>query len=391
MSTDYTKKPLPFKVKKVLRYIKLYGINRTVYKIKGTLHSKRRYEKLPTFKTPPPKGGYIGLLGAGNYAFSTLAYYITKYAGRGAIRACMDIDIHRAASLFEEYSLKYYTDRAEEIIEDPEIKLIFIASNHATHAEYAIQALERGKSVHIEKPHVVTEDQLVRLCRAMLHSGGKVNLGFNRPKSHLGKKIAEALASQSGPAMFNWFIAGHQIDPDHWYWKPEEGGRVLGNLCHWTDFTLSMVPAEKRFPITINPTSWEKSDCDIAVTYVFGDGSIAAITFSAKGHTFEGVKERFAAQRENALITMDDFQHLTVEIIDKKEKVTLPHRDHGHGANVRYSLDMLERDLPGESVRYVWDTGELFLKTREALETDKKITVWGWEKTGKAKVLGEGS
>ncbi len=52
--------------------------------------------------------------------------------------------------------------------------MIYIASNHASHAEYAIQALNTGKNVHIEKPHVVTEDQLERLCLAMSERKGKV-------------------------------------------------------------------------------------------------------------------------------------------------------------------------------------------------------------------------
>ena len=39
------------------------------------------------------------------------------------------------------------------------------------------------------------------------------------------------------------------------------------------------------------------ADTDIVANFVFGDGSIAAITFSAKGHAFEGVKERFSAHR----------------------------------------------------------------------------------------------
>ena len=30
--------------------------------------------------------------------------------------------------------------------------------------------------------------------------------------------------------MISWFIAGHNIDSDHWYFNPKEGGRVLGNL-----------------------------------------------------------------------------------------------------------------------------------------------------------------
>jgi predicted dehydrogenase len=380
---DYTSQKLVFKIKKTLRYIRLYGIKRTLIKIKGMYHMKKHYLSLPEIVSPPENGGHIGLIGCGNFAFSTIAYYLKKNYGR-VIRGAMDIDINRAASLYENFGLRYYTDNAEKIISDPAIDLVFIASNHATHAEYAIQALRAGKSVHIEKPHVVREDQLERLCAAMSVSKGKVNLGFNRPNSRIGEMIKHYLDTQSGAAMYNWSVVGHDIPPDHWYAKEEEGGRVFGNLCHWTDFVLQLVTPENRYPLTINPTRCKKSDCNIAVTYTFYDESIAAITFSAKGHTFEGVREHFAAQRGNVLISMADFKTLTVEMIDKKYRSSPLFRDHGHELCIRRSYEMvrtqgrtMSRDC---SVDYIWETGNLFLKTREALEENKQITITNTER-----------
>ena len=244
----------------------------------------------------PPNGRHVGIVGCGKFAFAQIAFYLRKNFG-DVIYGAMDVEIARAASLYEKYGLAYYTDDAAQLIADPNVDTVFIASNHASHAEYAIAALEAGKTVHIEKPHVVTEDQLRRLCAAMAASPGRVALGFNRPVSEIGLEIKRALDSQPGSLMLNWFVAGHEIAKDHWYFRDEEGGRVLGNLCHWTDFVYRLVPSENRFPITINPTRAEAADADIAVTYIFGDGSIAAITFSAKGHAFEGVIERFSAHR----------------------------------------------------------------------------------------------
>lgn len=381
---DYTTQSLAFKARKTLRYIRLYGIRRTLTKVKGQYHMKKRYAVLPVSASPPENGGHVGLIGCGNFAFSNIAYYLKKNYGQ-VIRGAMDIDIHHAVSLYKEYDLRYYTVNAEEVISDPAIDLFYIASNHASHAEYAIQALRAGKSVHIEKPHVVCEDQLRRLCSTMVQFGGKVNLGFNRPYSRIGRLIKRYLDMESGPTMFNWFIAGHEIAPDHWYFKEKEGGRVLGNLCHWTDFILRLVPPEHRYPITITPMRGHKSDCDIAVSYLFGDGSIAAITFSAKGHTFEGVRERFAAHRGNVLISMDDFKELYIEVIQKKHHPFQIYREHGHEECIKRGYGMVRPfkkcDNPGYSVRYVWETGDLFLKTKKALEVNSRIVVNGFDES----------
>lgn len=374
---DYTKQPLLFKLRKAARYVKLYGVSRTLVKVKGQYHARRRFATLPQERTER-EGRHVGILGCGNFAFSQIAYSLRKNYG-SVIRGVMDPSIHKAASLFDEFDADYYTTDPQRVIDDPRIDLVFIASNHASHAEYAIQALERGKSVHIEKPHVVRYDQLERLCAAMEQSAGRVRLGFNRPNSPFGREIRKQLDSQTGASMLNWFIAGHELPEGHWYYAPEEGGRVLGNLCHWTDFVLQLIPAEVRYPIRITPTRAEKSDCDIAVTYVFGDGSIAAITFSAKGHTFEGVRERFAAHRGNVLLAMEDFKSLTVEVVERKKHTSLVFRDHGHQEAIRASYAMVRpRDGqldPGVTREYVWQTGDLFLRTKEALEQNRVLTI----------------
>jgi predicted dehydrogenase len=376
---DYTSGRLLFKLKKVLRYSRLYGPRRTMVKTQAQYHMKKRFHRLPPQPAGAGPGAHVGLLGCGNFGYSHIAFFLAKNHGR-VLRGAMDIDIHRAASLSRRWDASYYTDDAARIIDDGRIDLVYIASNHASHADYAVRALERGKSVHIEKPHVVTEEQLRRLCGAMEHSSGSVRLGFNRPESRFGELIADSLNSQSGPAMHNWFIAGHRIEPDHWYFKQEEGGRVLGNLCHWTDFVYQLVPPEDRYPIEIQPTRAQKSDCDIVVTYVFGDGTIAAITFSAKGHTFEGVKERFAAHRGDVLISMDDFKTLTIDRGTNKRMLRQRYREHGHERAVNRSYELVRpvgAKRPGCTTAYVWETGELFLKSRDALEQNRSLTVQG--------------
>ena len=380
---DYTATPLLFRIRKALRYVGLYGVRRTLVKVRGQYHMAKTYATLPPNNVRADSKAHVGLIGCGNFGFSVIAYYLRKNYG-AVIRGCMDQDANRAASLFEQYGGSYYTTNADRIINDPNITLVFISSNHASHAEYAIKALEAGKDVHIEKPHVVTGDQLTRLCRAQeaARAAGKgriVSVGFNRPGSVFGTRMREQLWREDGELMQNWFVAGHEISADHWYFREEEGGRVLGNLCHWTDLTYQMMPPERRFPIRIIPTRSLKSDCDIAVTYVFGDGSIAAITFSAKGHAFEGVKERYAAHRGNTLIAMDDFQRLVMDVGADKQAWSPRTRDHGHEASIRRSYaTAADPAAPGLATAYVWEAGQLFLLTKQALERSQPVTLNAW-------------
>jgi predicted dehydrogenase len=377
---DYLKQSLGFKIKKVLRYMGMYGFRRTYMKILGQKHMRRTYKSLPAMKGKLTKIQTVGIIGCGNYSFTTIAYFLRKEFGH-CIAACMDQDINRAASYASRYKAPLYTDNADVVINNDNVRLIYIASNHASHAEYAIKALEAGKNVYIEKPHVVSTDQLMRLSSAMKKYDGKVFLGFNRPCSGFGKLIKDMLFAVDGPAMINWFVVGHFLEPDHWYLHEGEGGRVLGNLCHWTDFTLRLVKKD-IYPITIVPARFDKSDRDMAVNLIFGDGTITGITFSSQGYTFEGVRESLRIQKGNVLIAMDDFKSLEIELMASKTRVVNYYHDHGHKNNVVnayknvHGNEPYQRDL---EISHIENTAWLFLNVKEAVDRNKRIKIGSYE------------
>ena len=156
---DYTSAPFSFRARKAARYIRLYGPRRTLVKVRGQYHMRATGQSFRSLPTPARSDAHVGIIGCGNFAFSHIAFFLDRNR-RGAIRGTMDLEQARAASLARRYRAHYATDDAERLIEDPAIDLIYIASNHASHADYACRALERGKAVHIEKPHVVSDEQL---------------------------------------------------------------------------------------------------------------------------------------------------------------------------------------------------------------------------------------
>jgi predicted dehydrogenase len=372
---DYTRQPLIFRARKALRYVQLYGVGRTLVKVRGRLHMQRRYASLPPSHPERDSRAHVGFLGCGNFAYSTLAYYLRKNYGR-VIRAAMDMDVHRAASLAEAYDADYYGDSADALLGDPRIDLIVIASFHSSHASYAVRALDAGKHVHIEKPHAVNFTQLEALCSAMERSSGRVNLGFNRPFAPMSLAIRERLAAQHGPLVASWFVLGHEMPRDHWYQRPEEGGRILGNFCHWSDFLLHLVPEAERYPITIRPLRASSPDTDLCVSYRFGDGSVASVAFAeSKGHAFEGVRESFTAARGDCFAWIQDFARGAVDEGPRRLRLSRFFRDHGHEATLRRSYELARGGNPGLSPRTVWQTGELMLRTQEALEADREISL----------------
>jgi hypothetical protein len=100
--------------------------------------------------------------------------------------------------------------------------------------------------------------------------------------------------------------------------------------------------------------------------------------FSTKGEPFEGDKERFSAHRSDCLLALDDFHRLVIEEGTRKRVVAPLFRDHGHDANMRESYAMVRpkgNESPGADVSYVWETGMVMLKTKQALDQGQVMTV----------------
>jgi hypothetical protein len=177
--------------------------------------------------------------------------------------------------------------------------------------------------------------------------------------------------------MINWFIAGHEIADDHWYFDEAEGGRVLGNLCHWTDLTLHLVGFERAFPCEVSAITPPDARSDFIVSVIFADNSCACITFSAKGHTFEGVREVLNVHRGNLLGSLIDFKSLSVDVVERRHKTSLLYRNHGHQENIVNSLAVVKANDSGESKKYINRTANFFLSIKEAIETGDKVIVSG--------------
>jgi predicted dehydrogenase len=83
---------------------------------------------------------------------------------------------------------KWYTD-AYELINDPEINAIYVATPPLQHEEYTIAALKAGKPVYVEKPMSVNTAAAQRMADAV--GGSKLSVAHYRRAQPLFLKIKE--------------------------------------------------------------------------------------------------------------------------------------------------------------------------------------------------------
>jgi predicted dehydrogenase len=296
-------------LRKVWRFILIYGPARATVKVLGRVRLRIR---LPF----AGRSRDTAIIGCGQYAFSTIGYFVWRGFGNRFSR-CFDID-EGASSSFADFYGAIPVSQSDEIFADASITHIFIASNHASHADYAIQALTAGKACYVEKPIAVSYDQLSRLRNAVELHPNRLYCGFNRPYSYacrlLRKHFPKTLDTYV-PITLACFITGHKIPPDHWYRRSGEGTRVCGNLAHWLDLMvhiLSWHQLPDRWRISVCWSDVDNRDDNVSIVLTSAMGDLVSIVLSAREEPFEGINETINVQAGSLIAKIDDFRRIEI-------------------------------------------------------------------------------
>jgi len=89
--------------------------------------------------------------------------------------SCLVAVTRRNAEKAEDYALRHnvskWYNKAEDLINDPEVNAVYVATPPDSHAEYTIKALEAGKPVYVEKPMARNYSE----CLQMIETSKKFN------------------------------------------------------------------------------------------------------------------------------------------------------------------------------------------------------------------------
>ncbi len=314
-------------VRKIIRFIRLYGMKKTLFKVIGRHRTLGKYFR-PRFSEINRD---IGIIGCGQFTFSTVGHVICKAYGNRFID-CFDID-ENAMSTFSQFYRIHPSRSAEDLLKNKQVQYIYIASNHASHTDYAVNALLEDKTVYLEKPISVTYEQLKKLHQTIADTNASIYAGYNRPFSKAILDLKEHIGTSKSPISMNCFITGHMLAHDHWYRNPEEGTRVCGNVGHWLDLAvhiLSWGVLPDRLGIQLAFSNPSVRDEDLSITLTSDDGDLIVIVLTARCEPFEGINETINLQCDTTIAKIDDFRTMTIWDKEKLLKKKYRKKDVGH-------------------------------------------------------------
>ncbi len=311
-------------------------------------------DDLPTLEEKTIANGEKGsfaVIGAGNYARTQTAYHLLH--GGLACGWVVDRDPVCAALVKKALSAARASTAPMGAVEDPGTGLLVVTTFHETHAPLSVIGLRAGKRVFVEKPPATTRDQLAELHAVCAQSPQRWRVGYNRRYAPLTLAALAALDRDDGPTTVVCTVREASIPRGHWYYWPNQGTRITGNLCHWID--LAFLLCRKRDPVTLcvtAPVVDGRRDEETCIVIEFEDGSQATIIGTGRGDGTLGVQERVEARRGGSTFVIEDYRSAYWRRGGAVVKRWWGLRDRGHRAMFRSCARWAQGNTSQEPVDY---------------------------------------
>jgi polar amino acid transport system substrate-binding protein len=323
----------------------------------------------------PAKAVRLGLVGAGDYAKSML---LPNFKAAGAeFQAIATASGVTARSVGEQYGFRFCASGAGEVINDRDVNLVVIATRHAWHAALARQALEAGKHVFVEKPLAVNDQELDQVMAAAA-SGGHLMVGFNRRFSPLARQAFAFFHNRQFPLSINYRINAGRISPNHWVHDANEGGRIIGEVCHFIDlvhFLTGSLTTRVFAEAATTRNSAATCEDSIFITLRLADGSNASIAYLAEGDKALP-KERIEVFGGGKSFVIEDFRSATTYENGRERLSKLREQDKGQRDEIRAVMSLvLEGKAAPISLEDLKTTTRATFRIRESLKTGLPIEV----------------
>ena len=185
----------------------------------------------------------LGGMGTTHVGAAKVSPYINKIYG-------YEPDPERAALRGKELKIKATSDLGS-IMNNPEIKLVYIASINNIHAEQTEMALRAGKAVLCEKPMGETIEDARRMIRAEKDTGNFLQIGFELHYSNLYTKAKEWIDKGLIGKVVNCHCR-YYVNECHLKntWRSKSKGTLIGEkLSHYVDLQRWWIgsPVEEVF------------------------------------------------------------------------------------------------------------------------------------------------
>ena len=179
----------------------------------------------------------IGTIGAGGFSrFSIEAFLET---GLAEVSGVYDIDRDRSGNFSDRFGGKVY-DSMEDLINSPEVDLVYISTPPFLHYEQTLRALMAEKHVICEKPAALKAAEAKELVETARQKQLLYAVNLMQRYNPLFRQVKEVIDNQLLGEFLHGYLENYAADeglePDHWMWKQTwSGGIFIEHAVHFFD------------------------------------------------------------------------------------------------------------------------------------------------------------
>jgi predicted dehydrogenase/threonine dehydrogenase-like Zn-dependent dehydrogenase len=288
---------------------------------------RREPPRLKLVKQASPANGKvrIGVIGAGNYACSMLLPALRRNPDAELVAVATTTPLS-GQNAKRHFGFKLATTEYREVLDDPDIDAVIIATRHSSHARLVAEALRSGKTTYVEKPLAMRVEDLELVRRAIEESGNdRLMVGFNRRFSPMVCSLAERLRHAGAPLAAHYRVHAGQLEKGSWYLDPAEGSRFAGEAGHFIDVLSCVVNARPLSVMAsrLKPANPSADDLDnVAALVRYADGSVGNLMYLTQG-ALKVPKEYLEVFGGGITAQMHNFESLIVFEQDRQKKLSM--------------------------------------------------------------------
>jgi predicted dehydrogenase/threonine dehydrogenase-like Zn-dependent dehydrogenase len=317
----------------------------------------------------------LAVVGAGSFASRVLlpALVADERVRPVGVATATGVTARDAASRF---GFGYATSDPQQLLDDPDVDAVAIATRHDSHAFLAAAAIAAGKTVFCEKPLATTWAGLEGVAAAYAAAPAPFLVGFNRRFSPHAAALRAALIDGVPRAILCRVNAG-QPPAHHWTQDPlVGGGRIVGELCHFLDLACYFVEGRpvRVAAMTLGGGARHRAD-SVVVQVSFACGSVASVQYLANGDP-SVAKERIEVFCGGATGLIDDFRRLEIVQDGRRTRTGGRRQEKGHSEELRAFVDLAAGGTSDVlSVEDIFWSSALTLQVPEALRLGRPVEV----------------
>lgn len=317
----------------------------------------------------------VALVGASSFAQGVHLPNLRALDQDFALHAVMSRTGSNAKAVADQMGAQYSTTDLDEVLSDPDVDLVLIASRHDLHGSSVAKALAAGKHVFVEKPLTIEPDDLAKIEALATGAPGApvLMVGYNRRFSPAMVAVRKAIANRATPMIVSYRMNAGFIPRDHWVHGPEGGGRNLGEACHIYDLFNAItgchdITGVDARPIVSADPQWRANDNFVA-TVTYRDGSVCSLIYTALGSK-DFSKEQMTIFCDGKVVTMDNYK--MVDVAGAKAR---PWRAASPQKGQLEELKALARTLRGENESWPIAFEDLLATSRVAFEVERQLAL----------------